>query len=72
MTGVGLTPQVSNAILRALEVVGHHPDQYDVDAVYGTIVDAGIQFITSDHVMAQSFEDRCDFECSVCHPEDDQ
>lgn len=65
-----MTPQVRNAILHALEVVGHHPDTYDIDAVYGAFQADGVHLMTQDEVTAAMFDDRCDFtDCTTCHPE---
>lgn len=63
--------QVQNAVAEALRLVGHTPDTYDVDAVIGTLGSRGVMVMTSDDIEAAMFQDRCDFECSVCHPEDD-
>ena len=63
---------VSNAIAEALRVIGHTPDTYDVDAVYGTLISHGIHVMSADDVISRMFDDRCDFECPTCHPEDDE
>lgn len=63
--------KVHNAIAEALRLIGHSPDTYDVDAVYGTLIERGIHVMSPDEVTGAMFNDRCDFECSVCHPEDE-
>lgn len=65
-----MSAQVRNAILHALEVVGHHPDKFDIDAVIGTLEGEGIHLMTGDESIAAMFDDRCDFDCLTCHPED--
>lgn len=66
-----MSTRVHNAIDRALRLVGHTPDRYDVDALFGSLLQDGMHVVTSGDIEAQMFEDRCDFECAVCHPEDE-
>ena len=66
-----MSTKVSNAIGRAFRLVGHTPDVYDIDAVYGSLLEDGVHVVTSDDIEAQMFDQRCDFECHICHPEDD-
>lgn len=62
--------QTRNAIHRALTLIGHTPTGYDIDAFYGTLQDAGIHILTTDGMERAMFDDRCDYECPTCHPED--
>lgn len=71
MTVPPMSQKVANAIDSALCLVGHRPDTYDVDAVFGSLMQAGVHVVTADQIEAQMFTDRCDFECSICHPEDE-
>ena len=66
-----MSTKVSNAIGRAVRLVGHTPTGYDIDAIYGSLLEDGVHVTTSDDIEAQMFQDRCDYECSVCHPEDE-
>lgn len=62
--------RVAKAINDALRLVGHRADIYDADAVIGRLLEHGIHVIDSDQVMTGMFDDRCDFECTTCHPEE--
>jgi hypothetical protein len=59
-----------NAVDEALRLLGITPDVYDVDAFIGTLEGRGIHIASADTIEALMFNDRCDFECSTCHPED--
>jgi hypothetical protein len=52
-------------------VIGFTPSRYDADAVYGCLLNRGIHVMSEDDVTGAMFNDRCDFECPICHPEDE-
>jgi hypothetical protein len=72
MTAPGISEQVYKAINTALRLIGHRPDRYDADAVIGSLMSEGIHVMSSDDVNRAMFDDRCDYECATCHPEDDE
>jgi hypothetical protein len=66
-----MSTQVDRAMHAALRLIGHTPDRYDVDAVLGSLMSAGVHVLLDEDVTEAMFGDRCDFECPICHPEDD-
>ena len=63
--------RIRGALENGLRLCGFEPDRYDADAILGRLLENGIRVITNDDVEAVMFNDRCDFECTVCHPIDD-
>jgi len=72
MTLAPMSNKVHRAIDDALRLVGHTPDRYDADAIYGYFIEAGIHVMNTDEVTSRIFDDRCDFECHICHPADEE
>jgi hypothetical protein len=65
-----MSAQVERAMWDALRLIGHTPDRYDIDTVIGSLMSAGVHVLLDADVTEAMFGDRCDFECPICHPED--
>jgi hypothetical protein len=57
-------------LMDALKLCGYSVGRYDDDAIFGYLQTAGIHLMDEVDVTRAMFEDRCDFECTICHPDE--